>query len=72
MFPKNSSFTPDPSEKPESLRGVPIRHVGRPNTVEIPLDLLDQWIDTLDVITDAYGGDELVDVIQNMRSYLRG
>lgn len=72
MFPKNSPFVPDPPEKPELLRDIPIRHVGQADIIEIPIGVLDQWIDTLNAISDAYSGDELVDLINEMRSYYRG
>jgi hypothetical protein len=48
VFPTNSAFGQPLPEKPELLKDIPVRHVGRPNTVEIPLSILSQWIDTLE------------------------
>jgi hypothetical protein len=72
VFPTNSAFGQPLPEKPELLKDIPVRHVGRPNTVEIPLSILSQWIDTLEDASDAPGMEVLSDTLFQMRSYLRG
>lgn len=84
-FPKNSAFGDERNhfafpvderiarakqETADVDRGMPPREAGRIASVRI--SALEQWIDDLEVITDAYSGPELRDVIDQMRSYLPG
>lgn len=75
MFPKNSAWgQQEDAERRaaverEAALPSPVRHVGQPNIVEVPLSVLEQWINSLDL---AENGGDVQDVIQEMRSYFRG
>lgn len=69
-FPKDSPFYEKP-EGPGKLGTplVPIRHVGRPNTVEIPVSVLEDWVTGLEL---AENDGDVRDVTTQMRSYFPG
>lgn len=54
---------------PTNVVPGPVRHVGRPNIVEVPLDTLEGWVQSLEV---AANEGDVQDVLLGMRSYLRG
>jgi hypothetical protein len=83
-FPRNSAFdqgagiVPEGTPATEEIRAElkaaigPIRHVGRPNIVEVPLDVLERWINDLEGIEGDNAADVLPDLLLEMRSRFRG
>lgn len=74
MFPKDSAFgqQADAEAKYQHPMQVPppIRHVGRPNIVEVPIDVLERWIQDLEAYMD--GSPAVESVAREMSSYFRG
>jgi hypothetical protein len=79
MFPKNSAFGQQ-ADAEKNYRYArpdvpgPVRHVGQPNIVEIPLNVLEGWIHELEGLDKPSedDGPMLERVADQMRSYFRG
>jgi hypothetical protein len=76
-FSSNSAFHEDQRarESREADRSFPVRHVGRPNIIEIPVSVLEDWMAELDNAVNGGITDpepELQEVLEQMSTYFRG